>query len=189
MGVFEYISVLTSIVIGLALAHLLRGVAELVQHPDRKEVYWVHLLWVVFMLLQTVLWWWWQFALESVTEWTLQVYFFLLLYAFILYLLCALLFPSDLEGYAGYEDYLISRRGWFFGLLAAFFIVDLVDTWLKGVEHFLSLGPLYPIQNGLYALGSVVAAFSTRRAYHGAFALVAVSYLVVWAFRAHNNIG
>lgn len=83
----------------------------------------------------------------------------------------------------------MSRRGWFFKLLAAFFLVDLVDTWLKGVEHFLSLGPVYPIQNGLFALATIIAVVSSRLAYHGAFALVAVCYPVFWAFRAHNSIG
>lgn len=149
MDVFEYVSVLTSIVIGLALAHLLRGVAEIVQQPGRTAVYWVHLLWVVFMLLMTPLWWWWQFALGSLDEWTLQVYFFLLLYAFILYLLCTLLFPSDMEGYTDYEEYFYSRRRWFFGLLAGFYVVDFFDTWMKGAEHFQSLGQVYPIQTGL----------------------------------------
>ena len=46
MDIFEYISVLTSIIIGLGIAHLLRGVASLVQHPGRHRIYWVHLVWV-----------------------------------------------------------------------------------------------------------------------------------------------
>jgi hypothetical protein len=37
MGVFEYVSVLTSIIVGLGIAHLLGGVAGLVQHPGRHK--------------------------------------------------------------------------------------------------------------------------------------------------------
>ena len=40
MDIFEYVAVLTSIIIGLGIAHLLRGVARLIQHPDTEPVYW-----------------------------------------------------------------------------------------------------------------------------------------------------
>ena len=43
MDLFEYIAVLTSIIIGLAITHILRGVARLIQHPDTNRIYWVHL--------------------------------------------------------------------------------------------------------------------------------------------------
>lgn len=110
MSPFEYVSVLTSIVVGLALAHLLKGVASIVQHPGRRRAYWVHLVWVAFMFFQAIFFWWWEFALEPLEVWTFKLYLFVLFYAFVIYLLCALLFPSDLEDYSGYEDYFISRR-------------------------------------------------------------------------------
>ncbi len=37
MELFEYIAVLTSIIIGLALTQLLRGLAGLAQHPGRSR--------------------------------------------------------------------------------------------------------------------------------------------------------
>ena len=37
MGMFEYIAVLTSIIVGLGITHLLKGVARLVQHPGRVQ--------------------------------------------------------------------------------------------------------------------------------------------------------
>ena len=35
MRMFEYVMVLASIIIGLAMTHILQGVARLVQHPRR----------------------------------------------------------------------------------------------------------------------------------------------------------
>lgn len=55
MGVFEYVSVLTSIVIGLAIAHLLSGVIRIIQHPGRRARYLTHLVWVAFMFFQSIL--------------------------------------------------------------------------------------------------------------------------------------
>ena len=60
MGVFEYVSVLTSIVIGMGIAHLLRGVARVIQHRGRGTSDWVHLIWVAFMFFQAIFFWWWE---------------------------------------------------------------------------------------------------------------------------------
>ena len=67
-GVSEYVSVLTSIVVGLGIAHLLHGVATIVQHLGRRRIYWVHLTWVAFMFFQAIFFWWWEFALESLEQ-------------------------------------------------------------------------------------------------------------------------
>jgi hypothetical protein len=36
MEIFEYVAVLTSIVIGLGITHLLQGVARIIQHPGME---------------------------------------------------------------------------------------------------------------------------------------------------------
>jgi hypothetical protein len=189
MGVFEYVSVLTSIVVGLGIAHLLTGVATIVQHPGRQKAYWVHLMWVAFMFFQAIYFWWWEFALNSLEVWTLQVYLFVLFYAFVIYLLCALLFPSDLDDYSGYEDYFISRRAWFLGLMAAYFLIDFWDTWLKGADYFASLGLEYPIAQGLIIAGCLVGIATANRRFHAGFALLLLVYNVSWAFRYYDTIG
>lgn len=101
MEMFEYIAVLTSIIIGLGITQLLQGFTRLVQHPEQGKVYWVHLSWVIYMFLTTVFWWWWEFRLGTVEEWTFALYMFVLLYAVIIYLLCAFLFPAS---FSDYED-------------------------------------------------------------------------------------
>lgn len=189
MGVFEYVSVLTSIIVGLGIAHLLKGVATIVQHPGRARVYWVHLLWVAFMFFQAIFFWWWEFKLVSLEQWTFHIYLFVLFYAFIIYMLCALLFPQDLEGYSGYQDYFMSRRAWFLGLLAIFFLVDFWDTWLKGTEYFASLGMEYLIAQGLMIAGCLVGIATANRRFHAGFALIILIYQVLWAFRNYDTMG
>ena len=189
MGVFEYVSVLTSIVIGMGIAHLLRGVARVIQHRGRGTSDWVHLIWVAFMFFQAIFFWWWEFALDSIQVWSFGLYLFVVFYAFIIYLMCALLFPSDLEGYEGYGDYFMSQRGWFLGLLAAYFVIDFWDTWLKGAEHFASLGLEYPVSSAVYILCCMVGMRSSNRRFHTAFAVVALLYQVTWALRYFSTIG
>ena len=189
MEMFEYVAVLTSIVIGLGIAHLLHGVARLMQHPGREKIYWVHLAWVAYMFELSVFWWWWEFNLREVAQWTFQLYGFVILYAVIIYLLCALLFPDDLEGYAGYRDYFYSRRAWFFGLAALSFAVDFFDSWVKGTEYLLGLGTEYFVQTGLLGALMLVAAVSRNERFHQIFVVAVLIYQTLWALRAFEQVG
>ena len=181
MEIFEYISVLTSIIVGLGIAHLLRGVAAIVQHPGRHRIYWVHLVWAAYMFFNMAFWWWWQFNLGKLEVWYFPNYFFILIYAVLLYLICALLFPADLDDYTGFEDYFMSRRAWFFGLIAMTNVVDLYDTWLKGEEHFANAGMPYLILTSVNFTGAVIAAITPNRVYHAFLAVAAMAYQVHWA--------
>ncbi len=181
MDIFEYISVLTSIIIGLGIAQLLRGIAALVQHPGRHATYWIHLTWVAYMFFNMVFWWWWEFKLGLLDVWYFPNYLFVLVYAVLLYLCCALLFPADLDGYTGFEDYFISRRKWFFGLLAATNVVDLYDTWIKGAEHFENAGAPYLLLTSVNFVGAMIAIITPNRFYHAFLATAALAYQVYWA--------
>jgi len=189
MTMFEYVSILTSVIVGLGVAHLLRGAAGLVQHPGRTKIYWVHLLWVFFMFFAAIFWWWFEFGLVSVQTWTFQLYLFVLCYAVLLYLMCALLFPTDLDGYSGFEDYFLARRSWFFGCLATYFLVDLADTWMKGAEHFGSLGVEYPVEVAAHVILCLIAIFTQNRRFHAAFPVLAILYAFSWALRNFATIG
>jgi hypothetical protein len=182
LGLFEYISVLTSIIIGLGMAHLLRGLAELVQHPGRHETYWVHLLWVAFMFFNMIFFWWWEFSLATLDVWLFQNYLFIVAYAVLLYLMCALLFPTDLEGYSGFKDYFLSRRTWFFGLLGLSMVVDVYDTLLKGAEHIAALGWEYKVFTVVFILAAIIGATTRRHRVQAAIVVILSAYQVQWAF-------
>ena len=51
MDVFLHVKVLLSMILGLGVAHLLRGVGRIVQHPKKYRIYWVHLVWALFLFL------------------------------------------------------------------------------------------------------------------------------------------
>jgi hypothetical protein len=189
MGMFEYIAVLTSIIVGLGITHLLKGVARFVQHPGRVQMYWVHLVWVLYMFFTIIFWWWWEFRFIEVENWTFQLYLFLLSFALFLFLLCALLFPSDLEGYDGFKDYFFSRRAWFFGLLALFFVIDLADTWFKGSEYFHSLGLEYVVASIVQPIAYVVAMFLRNERFHGGLAVLSLAYQLSLATRFYQTVG
>ena len=189
MSMFEYVAILTSIIVGLSIAHLLQGVARLIQHPGRVKIYWVHLLWVYYMFFAVIFWWWWEFGYSDVETWTFQLYVFVIFYAVLNYMLCTLLFPSELGDYSGFEEYFLSRRRWFFGLTAAVYLVDLADTWIKGAEYFASLGMEYPLSTSIQITACIFAMFTMNKRFHAGFAVLLVLYQMAWAIRNFETIG
>ena len=188
MDIFEYIAVLTSIIIGLGMAQLLRGVAGLIQRSDKTPVYWVHLCWVGYMFFTLVFWWWWEFRLGTIEIWTFGIYFFVVFYAFLLFLICALLFPVDLEGCDGYKGYFYEMRVWLFGLLGMTYVVDFIDSLIKSQEYFLSLGPEYFITSMVQISLCVVAMWTSNKRYHAVFAISMLAYQVSWALRSFDTL-
>ena len=79
MEMFNYVMVLASVVIGLALTHLLQGAARIVQHPRRYNAYWVHPIWGAYIFEYAALWWWYEFGFSGRAHWTFALYGFILL--------------------------------------------------------------------------------------------------------------
>ncbi len=186
---FEYIAVLTSIIIGLGMAQLLRGVAGLIQQPDKSSVYWVHLCWVGYMFFTLVFWWWWEFRLVTIEIWTFNIYFFVVFYAFVMFLACSLLFPVKLEDYKDYKDYFYSMRVWLFGLLGLSYALDWIDSLVKSHEYFMSLGPEYLITSSAQILFCMVAMKTRNERYHAVFAIGMFAYQISWAVRMYDTLG
>jgi hypothetical protein len=189
MGMFEYVVVLTGVVIGLALTHLMQGVAKIIEHPSRVRIWWVHLAWVAYMFVSAVFWWWWEFSLRLITNWTFQLYAFVVAYAFFIYLICAILFPSDIAPFDGFKDYFMARRRWFFGMLIAWLAVDLLDTRMKGAAHFASLGIEYPIAQAGLALVCLAALLSPRERVQVAVLVLVLVYQTSRIVRFFDVVG
>ena len=186
--VFPHIRIVMGMVIGLGVTRLLSGVARIVQHPRQFKLYPVHLAWVASVLLLLIHFWWWEFGLYHIQTWTFGIYLFLIGYAIVLFLLCALLFPDSMQDYQGYEDYFYSRRGWFFGLLASTYVLDIIDTLLKGEAHFAHFGNEYLIRTPIFLALCIAAIYVPDRRFHVAFVLFALVYQGWWILRLFDNI-
>jgi hypothetical protein len=97
MNPFEYVTVLVSIILGLGIAQILTGIADLIHQNDRVKVYWPHLLWILLVLILHVQEWWVTYDLRHYTPWRLPVFLFVMLYPVNLFILARLLFPFGLH--------------------------------------------------------------------------------------------
>ncbi|MCF3639887.1 hypothetical protein LXM94_07885 [Rhizobium sp. TRM95111] len=189
-ALFGHVRIVIGMVVSLSLARLLTGLALFVQHPGRNRVYWIHLGWVLSLFLFILHFWWWEFRLQTQVI-GFGIYLFLICFGCLFFFLSVLLLPTSIEDYSGYEHYFMSRRRWFFGLLALAYAVDLVDTAIKGADYFRAtyfepFGYEYPLRNVSYILLCCIAAATANRRFHAAFVVGGLVYQVIWIFRAFD---
>jgi hypothetical protein len=180
---FPHVRIVMGMIVGLGITRLLMTVAGLIQHPHRSRVSAIHLLWIASILVELVLFWWWQFALFRLEYWTFGITLFLILYAVTLFLIAALLSPDNIAEYDGYEDFFLKRRAWFFGLFAATFVLDTVDTLIKGEAYWNRFGLEYFIQVPLGLVLCAIAIRSTDKRIHLAAVLLHIAYQAYWIVR------
>ena len=68
------------------------------------------------------------------------------------------------------------------------FLTDLIDTAIKGREHFASLGLEYPIRQGLLAGGAILAVLWGNKRFQVEFVAVALVDQVIWIARTFNTL-
>lgn len=185
--VFTHVRIIIGMVLGLSISRLLTGVARFVQHPS-EIIYPVHLAWVAFLFLAVVHFWWFEFHLHALQGWTFEIYLFLIFYASLYFLACTLVFPDKLDEYTGYQDYFLSRRKWFFGILALIFAVDLVDTMLKGWDYYQSYGIEYPIRAAVFILMALVAIVVRNPRFHLLLVSAALIYQITFILRQFSTL-
>jgi hypothetical protein len=188
VDLYLHVRVLISLILGLSITRLVAGLAGFVQHPKRIRVWWIHMGWVAWTLFNVITFWWWEFRLSTIPHWTFGLYFFICFYASMYFFLSALLFPDDLVGYEGYEDYFLSRRGWFFGFVAFTEALDFVDTWIKGEAHLSSLGLEYVVRTVVFIALCAVAARVRSRVFHAIFVWAALIYDAIYAIRYYSTV-
>ncbi len=119
MSPFEYLSVLVSIIIGLAITQLLSAAARLIQVRQRVRPHATTLLWMATLFLIDTQIWWAAFERRDYTGWNFFLFLLYLLMPILAFLLSFLVVPE-----LGDEDEIdlaanfAGNRPWFFGLLA-----------------------------------------------------------------------
>ena len=173
MGKFEYLSVLVSIIIGLALANLLSGAARLIQLRARVQPHVPTLCWMATLFLINVQVWWAAFDRRHSGDWSFFAFLLFLLIPIILSLLSYLVLPDlgdeDAVDLAANFNH---NRPWFFGLLAAAPVISLIDQWLRDGRMPADLDALFRV---VFAGLSLLAARVRSERFHVANALVALA--------------
>jgi hypothetical protein len=146
MNPFEYLNVLISIILGLAIAKILTGLATVITARERVDFYWPPVVWAIWIFFVCVQHWWAQWALQFTKAWTFVDFSLLVLVPVTLFLLSALVLPEREEnGKLDLGDWFFRNRAWFFGIM--FFLPA-----LSIVEEVVRSGHMASVVNFAFLL-------------------------------------
>tara|TARA_B100000035_G_scaffold1766_1_gene1511 strand:- start:92 stop:673 length:582 start_codon:yes stop_codon:yes gene_type:complete len=165
MSPFEFVTIFCSLILGLALSHILRAVTDLYEIRERVKTYWLNSLWVVTVTMWSVYAWWglWELSID-LNEWHYSQYWFLVTNLASIYFFTTLVLPKATdEGIIDLEEHYYSVHHAFFLIVAfSLFTSTAVNFSLFG-KPLISDMTVMPFIVGCAAVG---AAFTNSRGYH-----------------------
>ncbi len=176
MILFEYLGVLISVVMGLAITHLLIGLSKVIHWRDSVRHYWVHYVWTLNVMVYVVGIWWNMFWWSRLEEWRFYEFLFILLYAVVLFLLASLLYPWSFKEGLDLRKHFLWNRSWFFGILALAWVIDIPETVMKAEGGLRALPGGYVVFVSTLIVLSIAAVFSKSERFHAFFAV----FWLVW---------
>jgi hypothetical protein len=184
MAAFEYLSVLISIILALGMTRVLGGVGEMLQARSHRRICWVHAIWIINLFLYLVIAWWIFYRWRNQEPWRFLLFVFVLISpsSYFWRHSCSLPREGDVDAAVDYKTHYYANHRAFFILFALFTPVDIADSLLKGVSHFLALGPQYFISNALYFAGLTTAAITRNERYHEFYAVFFLVQTIVISF-------
>jgi hypothetical protein len=181
MDPFTHIKSVLAIVLGLSIAHLLQSTLNLVLHRGNKKAYWVHMLWVFYVFLIILHFWWWEYNLTGIKIWSFLEYLFVTLYIINFYAIAYVIFPSNITDYQdSYRVYFYSRKNWFFAFLGFSFLLDIVDTLIKGKQYFMHSGTEYEMRILLHIVLCLLAIKFDNKKFQAALVIFFIAYEIFY---------
>jgi len=164
MESFNYLSVLLSIVLGLAITQVLLGLRGLILTRAKVKLYFPTMIWAGLALLIAVQAWWASFAMRTHASWNFIALLVIMLQAISMYMVAGLVLP-DVTGDAivDLRDHYFAHRSWFFGALLGCIV-------FSAAKELALTGHLPGRMNGefhlVFGVASVVAAVTRREWFH-----------------------
>ncbi len=187
MDQFSYLSVLLSIILGLAITQVLQGFRGILLARTRVRMYWPVLLWAIGLLAMCVQGWWANFGLREVVDWTFAQFAVVLLQMVFTYMLTALVLPDFFgDQSVDLRQHYYAHAHWFFGLFIALLITSLAKDLVNSghLPERANLG-----FHVVFIAASLIATFTQSDWYHKALSLVGIgtfaAYTLILFSRLH----
>ena len=179
MDSFEYLSVFLSILLGLAVTHLVVGTVSIIQERAITKVYWVHLLWVANGLAYITQAWWFFNIWDGLESWSMSIFYLLFGYTLLLTAFVSLLFPIR-SSVTDYRTYFYEIYRWFFGIQFLWLCLDVVEVATKAAAGLRPIPDHYFPLTIPWVLFVLAAVFVKNPRYHAFLALLVFLYQVVY---------
>jgi hypothetical protein len=157
MGLFEFLMILLSVVIGLGLTELLTGAADLLRARETVRFYWIHAVVQLGTFVALLQQWWESWKFHGVDELSLRAVMLLLVSPVFLFVVAHLLHPPQAE-HADLRAYYYRQAPLLWGLVVT-------DTCMGTFVRPMVLGfPVFVPDNlsGIPTVAACVALAASR---------------------------
>lgn len=120
MATYEHVVVVMSIVLGLSITQLLKGVAQLYRSRDRVRTYWLHWAWVALLVVFGFLLWWTFWNYRRIEDWNFFRFVVYLSPTIVFYFITAVAIPDPTDPVTSLKEYYFANRAGFFGTFALY---------------------------------------------------------------------
>ncbi len=167
MDAFSYLSVLTSIILGLAIQQVLLGYRALILSRRRVKFYAPPLIWSVLLLFMVAQHWWASFGLANHRDWSFASFATVLVMTALIYMMTAIVLP-DIPA-----DQEIDLRDHYFRESPAFFGLGVAIVGWSLFREYMLEGRLPELANLLF---------------HAVFAAMALLAMLIRRPRLHEAL-
>jgi hypothetical protein len=181
---FAYLSVLLSIILGLAIAEILQGYGALLAFRGRVRLYAPSLIWSVMMLLMATQFWWASFGLAGREHWNFAAFTAVLLQTIMLYMGSSIVLPKvRSDDPIDLREHYYREAGPFFTFGLLFLAVGYVKDWLLsgGLEE-----PIHMVFRAVFVLVTLLALVVRHPRLHEVIAplmaaLITIYFVMIFA--------
>ena len=178
MSAFEFVAVLFSVIVGLAISHLLSATSELIEIHVRVKTYWVNNIWMVTVFIWAIFSWWGMWELNNLEYWNYPSFFLVVVNLSGIYFMTTLVLPQPTESGE------IDLKKHYFLVHRIFFIITAYNfASIILINHFLFFKPIispFTIMPFLLTFLSLYGAITKSLRYHGFLSVFTLVSLIIF---------
>ena len=178
MSAFEFVAVLFSVIVGLAISHLLSAASELIEIHSRVKRYWVNTVWLITIFIWDIFTWWGMWELNKLEYWDYPSFFLVVVNLSGIYFMTTLVLPQPVE------EGKIDLKKHYFSIHRIFFIIIAYNfSSIILINHFLFFKPIispFTIMPFLLTILSSFGAITKSASYHGFLSVFTLISLMIF---------
>ena len=178
MSAFEFVAVLFSVIVGLAISHLLSAASELIEIHNRVKTYWVNTVWLITVFIWDIFSWWGMWELNNLDYWNYPSFFLVVVNLSGIYFMTTLVLPQPTESDK------IDLKNHYFSVHRIFFAITSYNfASIILINHFLFFKPIFSpftIMPFLLTILSFYGAITKSTRYHGFLSVFTLLSLIIF---------
>jgi hypothetical protein len=183
---FSYLSVLLSVILGLAVTQILQGFRGLLLSRARIQVYWPVIGWAVLVLLICFQNWWSMFGMRNRHDWTFEQFAIVLLQTILIYMFAGLVFPDFFgEAIVDLKESFYTHRRWFFSLGVAVIVASVCKSLVLDGKLPSPMNLTFHV---IFGVALLIGASTPRERYHKMLIVFAIAAFVLYIVLLYARI-